>query len=85
MNKPKLKLAPSKEAVVRFLNKEPKSGEAVLKSFFMRSVLIGAGILALGDSKNIVRNSLASSMAIQVYLLWFYQKQLSPISIENSK
>ena len=76
MKTKRLKAAPSKEAVVKFLNKEPNGGKEMISSFLLRSVLIVMGILAVGDSKNIVRNSLASSLAIQVYLLWFYNQQL---------
>jgi hypothetical protein len=73
-----LRAAPSKEAIVRYLMGEPKASQAVLKSFLERSLLIGAGILVLGKSDHVIRNSLAASLAIELYLLRFYGRQFNP-------
>ena len=87
MNKPdkKLKAAPSKEAVVKWLNKEPNANQALIKSFIERCFLIGGGIFLLGNRKNIIRNSIAGSTAIELYLLWYYNKQLKKINDGQTK
>ena len=74
-----LKVAPSKEAAVRYLNNEPEAWKAVLKSLAERTALIGAGILVLGNRNHLIRNSVAASIAIEVYLLWYYNKQLKEL------
>ena len=71
-----LKAAPSKEAVVRFLRKEPDSFQALLRTFVERTVLIGSGIALLGNKEDLVKNSLAASLSIEIYLLWYYSQQL---------
>ena len=81
----KLKAAPSKEAVVRWLNKEPDAGQAIVKSFIERCFLIGGGIFLLGNRKNIVRNAIAGSTAIELYLLWYYNEQLKKIHDAQTK
>ena len=75
----KLRAAPSKEAIVMWLNKEPNAKQALIKSFAERSLLIAGGIFLLGNRKNIIRNSLAASTAVELYLLWFYNKQLQEL------
>ena len=86
MNNPdkKLRAAPSKEAVVKWLNKEPNANQALIKSFIERCFLIGGGIFLLGNRKNIIRNSIAGSTAIELYLLWYYNKQLKEIKEDKS-
>lgn len=80
MNDPKvdemLKVASSKEAAIRLLNKEPGSLKDVLVSMGERTLLIGAGIAILGNRDNILRNSIAGSIAIEAYLLWYYSQQM---------
>ncbi len=71
-----LKAAPSKEAVVRYLRGEEGATEYLVKTFVERTVLIGVGIALLGDRENLVRNSLSASLAIELYLLWHYHRQL---------
>ena len=71
-----LKAAPSKEAIVKFLRKEPNAFQEVIRTFVERAVLIGAGIAILGDRENLVRNSFAASLSIELYLLWYYSQQL---------
>ena len=71
-----LKAAPSKEAVVRYLMGDPNAKSALIKSFFERSILIGAGMLVLGKKGSLIQNSLAASFAIELYLLLYYRKQL---------
>ena len=78
-----LKVAPSKEAAIRFLNKEPDAWKDVLYSLGERTLLIAAGIGILGDRKNLVRNSIAGSIAIEVYLLWYYNEQLKEQKQKN--
>lgn len=81
----KLQSAPSKEAVVMWLNKEPNANQALIRSFVERCFLIGGGIFLLGNRKNIVRNSIAASTAIELYLLWYYNKQLKEINEEDAQ
>ena len=80
MNDPKvdemLKVASSKEAAIRLLNKEPGSLKDVLVSMGERTLLIGAGIAILGNRDKILRNSIAGSIAIEAYLLWYYSQQM---------
>ena len=71
-----LRAAPSKEAIVRYLMGEPKASQAVVQTFLARSLLIGMGILVLGNGDHVIRNSLAASLAIELYLIRFYGKQL---------
>ena len=71
-----LKAAPSKEAVVRYLMGQENAAQAVIKSFVERTVLVGVGIALFGNRDHLVRNSLAASFAIEVYLLWYYNKQI---------
>tara|TARA_R110002110_G_scaffold16339_1_gene71067 strand:+ start:1525 stop:1767 length:243 start_codon:yes stop_codon:yes gene_type:complete len=71
-----LRAAPSKEAVVRYLVGEPNATTALIKSFIERSVLIGLGIHVFGEKDNIIRNSISASLAIEIYLLWYYGKQI---------
>mgnify|MGYP001272431525 CR=1 FL=1 len=81
----KLRSAPSKEAVVKWLNKEPNANQALIKSFIERCFLIGGGIFILGKKDNIIRNSIAASTAIELYLLWYYNKQLKQINKDNAQ
>ena len=71
-----IKAAPSKEAIVRYLNREPGALKDVLGTFAGRAVLIGLGIGILGNRNHIVKNSISASLAIELYLLWYYSKQL---------
>ena len=71
-----LKAAPSKEAIVKFLTKQPNATEDLIRSFLERTALVAAGIIVLGKPRNVLQNSLAASIAIELYLLWFYNKQL---------
>jgi len=71
-----LKAAPSKEAVVRYLNEEEGAGFELVKTFVERTGLIAVGIYLLGDRNNLVRNSLSASLAIELYLLWYYSQQM---------
>ena len=71
-----LKAAPSKEAIVRYLLGEEGATEYLVKTFVERTALIGIGIALLGDRKNLVRNSLSATLAIELYLLWHYHRQL---------
>jgi|DEB0MinimDraft_3_1074331.scaffolds.fasta_scaffold63223_2 hypothetical protein len=71
-----LKAAPSKEAVVRYLNGEEGAGFELVKTFVERTGLIAVGIYLLGDRNNLVRNSLSASLAIELYLLWYYSQQM---------
>ena len=81
----KLRAAPSKEAVVMWLNKEPNANQALIRSFVERCFLIGGGIFLLGNRKHIVRNSIAASTAIELYLMWYYNEQLKKINDEQKK
>lgn len=81
----KLRSAPSKEAVVMWLNKEPNANQALIRSFVERCFLIGGGIFLLGNRKHIVRNSIAASTAIELYLMWYYNEQLKKINDEQKK
>lgn len=74
-----IKAAPSKEAIVRYLNKEPDAWKEVLKTFANRSILIALGIGILGNPKHIIKNSISASLAIELYLLWYYSKQLDNV------
>jgi len=71
-----LRAAPSKEAVVRYLVGEPNATEDLITSFLERSVLIAMGIVVFGEKDNLIRNSIGASLAIELYLLWFYGKQI---------
>ena len=71
-----LKPAPSKEAIVQYLLDKPNATQAVIKSFLERTLLVGAGMLILGQKGNLLRNSLASSFAIELYLYLYYRNQL---------
>jgi len=71
-----LKAAPSKEAVVRYLNGEEGAGFELVKTFVERTGLIAVGIYLLGDRNNFMRNSLSASLAIELYLLWYYSQQM---------
>ena len=71
-----LRAAPSKEAVVRYLLNEPNSTQAVIKSLLERTVLIGAGMMLFGKKGSLLRNSFGASLAIELYLLVYYQAQL---------
>ena len=79
-----LKAAPSKEAAVKFLTKQPNATQELVESFLKRTALIGAGILVLGNSKGIVKNSVAASIAIEAYLLWYYNNQLKALKKSGS-
>lgn len=81
----KLKAAPSKEAIVRWLNKEPDANQALVRSFIERCFLIGGGIFLLGNRKHIIRNSIAASTAIELYLMWYYNEQLKKINDDQKK
>ncbi len=72
-----LQIAPSKEAVVKFLTQQPSGTQALITTFLSRTFLIGLGIHALGSKDNIVRNSFAASTAIELYLLWHYKQQIN--------
>ena len=76
MNDDLLKIAPSKSAVVRYLRNEPGAWKDIGKTLAQRTVLIAAGIVVLGNRDNILRNSFAGSVAIELYLLWYYKQQL---------
>ena len=71
-----LKAAPSKEAIVKFLNKEENAIKDVLVTMGTRSLLIAAGIALLGNRDHIIRNSIAGSVAIEGYLFWYYSAQM---------
>lgn len=74
----KLTAAPSKEAVVKFLNEEEGATQDLIVSFFARVALIGGGIYILGKGReHILRNSIAASTAIELYLLWYYRRQMN--------
>ena len=71
--------APSKEAAVQFLYKTPGSTQTMVRSLLKRSVLIGLGIYAFGNTQDIVRNSVGGSIVIELYLLWYYGKQIKAL------
>jgi hypothetical protein len=73
---PMIKVASSKEAAIRFLRGEPGALPKVLWSLVERTALIGAGIYVLGSRENLLKNSIAGSVAIEAYLLWYYGKQM---------
>ena len=68
-----------------WLNKEPNANQALIRSFVERCFLIGGGIFLLGNRKNIVRNSIAASTAIELYLMWYYNEQLKKINDGKKK
>ena len=71
-----LRPAPSKEAAVLYVTGQPKGLQKVIGSMVKRTFLIGTGIALLGDREYIFRNSMAGSIAIELYLLWYYSNQL---------
>jgi len=74
-----LKAAPSKEAIVKFLNKEKNAIQDVVVTMGARSLLIAAGIALLGSRDHVIRNSIAGSVAIEAYLFWHYSQQMKEI------
>ena len=71
-----IKVAPSKIAVVRYLQGEPEAWKEVGKTLAQRTVLIAGGIALLGKREYVLRNAFAGSLAIELYLLWYYKQQL---------
>ena len=69
--------APSKEAVVKYLLGKEGATFDVIRSFLERTILISAGISIFGNKDdNLLRNSLAASLSIEIYLLWYYRRQI---------
>lgn len=80
MSRRQLKAAPSKEAIVKFLNREEGATEDLIISFFNRVLLIGGGIYVLGKGrKHLWRDSIAASAAIELYLFVYYKQQLNEL------
>ena len=65
-------LPPSQRAVKSFLSDEPRSTEYVIKTFLMRSAIIGSALYLFGDKRSLMKNSLIASASIEAYLFYWY-------------
>lgn len=75
-NRIELKVAPSKEAIVRLLRNEPNSVRDILLTLAGRTALIAGGIHLFGKKGHLLQNSFAAALTIELYLLWHYSRQL---------
>jgi hypothetical protein len=66
---------PSSDSAARFLRGEPGSLPGVVLSTLGRAALIGGGLFLAGERKNLIKYSLAGALMIEVFVLWYVQKE----------
>lgn len=70
---------PSSVAAQRLISGDLTAIPAVGGTTLMRAGLLAGGMLAFGERKNLLRNSIAGAIAIEAFVLgWTYYKRNAP-------
>ena len=75
---------PSVRAADSFLRHEPGSVGAVLFSMLERAAIIGPTLYLAGERKNLVRYTLATTVAIELVVLFTINRQLTGFAYSGS-
>ena len=67
---------PSVVAAEKFWRKDPDAYSAILKSMAQRAAIAGTGLFIAGERKNLLKYTLAVTIAIELVVLWEVKKQM---------
>lgn len=76
-------MLPSAVAAESFLQGKPGGLLAVLESVVWRSAIIGAGMYVAGGRERLLRNAVAGSLAVEVFVLWRVRSRLKAMGLST--
>ena len=70
-----MKYPPSIQAIIEYRTNENRGFDKILKTYVLRSAMLGLGFYFLSDKKTALKNGLIGSAIIESYLLYFFTKE----------
>ncbi len=74
---------PSASAAMNFWRGEPGAVWGIAKTAAQRAGIIGLGLAVVGERKNLVKYSVAASLAIEAWVLWEAKRQMQNAPVET--